>query len=315
MDYHSVDSMQRLVTKTFDFVLAGFPNTGTSALIQQLETHPDIDMSPMEQCIAVSPTISDSRFQEALQANLQPMSADAHVRRSFQCATTLYNYRSLNGIATHNPNTKLVIGLQHPIKMMQSLYNQRVADAYEQKREGEIPSLDDIVLAGQPWMGVSLHSIRFDLFLLQLGKTFMTAEQLQEMIDQPYDLAITPNSFPVFLYTAEQLEHSTLVQTQAFRTTLQVFLGLKAPIETSSSAVTDTTPLYPESIDICDEKYSSVRKRIAQLGATMAEWIREEFLNSNDVVVADQPHFLQSMNKWGKDPCRTTTGVTAQLSY
>jgi hypothetical protein len=68
---------------------------------------------------------------------------------------------------------------------------------------------------------------------------------------------------------------------------------------------------YKETIDICDDKYLDLRRELTQKGRETQMWIRNKFLQSPDVTVANRNHFLELLDKWEQDPCATTT--TAEL--
>ena len=91
--------------------------------------------------------------------------------------------------------------MRHPVKMLQSFYNYRVTEIKERGLDEPIPQLDGILESGMPWKGVPMQSTRFELFLMQMGKTKVTAEQVKDLMGQNYDLAIKPTIFTVFLYT------------------------------------------------------------------------------------------------------------------
>ena len=85
---------------------------------------------------------------------------------------------------------------------------------------------------------------------------------------------------------------------------LQEFLGLQAPIldfgTIKSNANTD---YYKEYIDICDSQYSSIRSELLEQAKKTSAWIRNKFIESEDVVVSDKEHFLSSLSSWNEDPC------------
>ena len=56
-------------------------------------------------------------------------------------------------------------------------------------------------------------------------------------------------------------------------------------------------------MDICDDEYAPVREVLVEQGKDAAEWIRNYFLKSDDVVVSSRTEFLKLLDKWGEDPC------------
>ena len=63
---------------------------------------------------------------------------------------------------------------------------------------------------------------------------------------------------------------------------------------------------HAESISICDYKWASVRAKLVEQGARTAQWLKNEFIHSPDVVVANPEHFIETLDSWGVDPCVKT---------
>ena len=83
-------------------------------------------------------------------------------------------------------------------------------------------------------------------------------------------------------------------------------MGLKQPIapfghENMNHAAIEAT--YDELINICDDKWASLRATLVKQGAISAQWIRDELLQSKDVVVGNKEHFLETLMSWSQDPC------------
>ncbi len=61
--------------------------------------------------------------------------------------------------------------------------------------------------------------------------------------------------------------------------------------------------LFDETIDICDDRYETIRSVLIERGRETQRWVREEFLSSPDVTVANEEHFHQLLKTFGSDPC------------
>jgi hypothetical protein len=292
----------------FDFVVAGFPKCGTTTLLKAFGAHEETDMASSEQCAVASPGQADAKVQKLLDGTLATLSTDPAKKRSFKCPTAMYNYKTIARMEKHSPNTKFVVGMRHPVKMLQSFYNYRITEIKERGLDEPIPLLDEVLESGMPWKGVSMQSTRFELFLIQMGKTTVTPEQMKDLVGQNYDLAIFPTNFTVFLYTVDQLEDSDEERSKNLRKEMQDYLGLSAPIEAfghenKNHAVGASS--HTELIAICDDKFAPVRAKLVEQGAKTAEWLRDHFILSEDVVVANHAHFVQTLQSWGTDPCHT----------
>ena len=290
--------------QSFDFVLAGFPGSGTSALFDALKTHKETSVAASEKCAIASPGIADGKVQKILDRTLANLSAVPSAKRGFACQTAMYNYRSISRMSSHSPKTKFIIGMRHPVMMMQSFYNSHVAEMTMQGLEKEIPSFETVLDKRTPWKGVSMESSRFELFLMQMGKAVMTTGELDEFVHVNYDLAITPTESSVFLYTDEQLSDNDEKRSQSFGSELQSYLGLRDPIAPFWDDEDERgIAAFSRSINICDEQWAVYRAKLVEQGERTARWVRESFLEGEGVVVANKEHFIHSLESWGVDPC------------
>lgn len=319
---------------TFDFVVGGFPKCGTTSLLKTFALHPEIDMAAQEQCTIAAPGLTDAVVLQKLDATLQSMPSvssssstgsgggddpagesspsGARMKRAFKCPNAMFTYKSIGRLEKHSPAAKLVVGIRHPVHMMQSFYNYRVTEIYERGLNDveTIPDFLELVSKGyEPWKLVSLASVRFELFLQQLGKTVLTPNDFAELskyTEFGYELAIKPSNFSIFLYTVDQLEDLDETRSEQLLTALQTYLELSTPIprighENKNHAVGDAA--YPESIVICDPQYALIRKDLVRNGIHTANWLRDHFLQSPDVTVANPEHFLATLETWSTDPC------------
>lgn len=307
-----------------DFVIAGFPKTGTTSLRYLFQDHPETDMASVERCSIANPMTSNEAAFEKLQQELAELSPSPNVKRAIKCPNiAIHAHPSIVRLEQHASDAKIVIGVRHPIEMMQSYYNYRITELYNKLKHSNrkknaadaIPPLERLIGVENEWKRVSTDSTRFELFLMQFGKARVEAADLQDMMNRSnkmvnkkfYQMAIKPNRFSIFLYTLEQLEDTgDTKRSEAFRSGLQNFLGLKEPLkpvgrENLNGFVGKNA--HPETVDICLPKYNSMRRFLLKQGARSAEWIEQEFLRSPDVVVANRDHFLESIRSWTVDPC------------
>ena len=106
------------------------------------------------------------------------------------------------------------------------------------------------------------------------------------------------------MYVDEQLNDKDTIRRVQLQRDLQEFLGLQTPIldfgTIKSNANTD---YYKEYIDICNSQYSSIRSELLEQAKKTSAWIRNKFIESEDVVVSDKEHFLSILSSWNEDPC------------
>ena len=292
---------------SFDFIVAGFPKCGTTTLLKAFGKHNQTDIHPTEQCAIASPKMPDNAVLRRLDDTIATLSVSPETKRSFKCPTAIYNHRAISRMEKHSPDTKFIVGVRHPVLMLQSFYNYRVTEIYNRGLADKIPSFEEVLARKRPWKGVSMDASRFELFLKQFGKTGMTGDELSELAGRPgYQLAVQPNKFKIFLYSVDQMEDQDEQRSNKFRGTLQKYLGLSQPLpsfghENINHQVGSNG--FKETIDICQDKYSEVRAQLIRQASKSSDWLRDQFIHSADVWVANEDHFVATLDSWSVDPC------------
>jgi hypothetical protein len=179
-------------------------------------------------------------------------------------------------------------------------------EKYQKNWSDEVPPAESLV-GGNTWRDVTTDLTKFELYLMQLGKTDMAVQDLHEMSHLPH-LAVKPNNFKVLLYAMEQMNEKE-DGNSFFKQDMEDFLGLTMPLEIGyeNKNYFVGEDAHPETIDICDPKYDDLRSLLIAQGMKTRQWIREEFMNSPDVVVTDPAYFLETLDTWSVDPC---TGIS-----
>jgi hypothetical protein len=289
-----------------DFFIAGFPKCGTTSSLFAFNNNEETSIGKSEQCAVSSAGITDEAAWHALDTELANLSQDPSVKRGIKCPIGLENARSIDRIDQHSPEAKLLIGVRHPIKYFQSYYNYRITEIYDHNLPMDnIPPIESLI-GKHEWKGVSTDSARFELYLMQLGKTNMSVRDFAELKGRPY-LAVKPNYFKIFLYTISQMEDEVAERKENFRDQMRKFLGLKKPLPVIARANKNVyvgKKAHKETIDICDSKYDALRALLVEQGKETQRWIRDEFIQSPDVVVGNKDHFLAMLDTWSHDPCR-----------
>jgi hypothetical protein len=300
------------VKQKLDFIIAGFPKCGTTTLLYALKAHKETDIASSERCDVANMGLSDDQAFEVLNDSAAELSPSPRVKRGIKCPTILRSYKTIARIEQHSPSAKFVVGLRHPIEMLESFYNYRVTEIYDHKLQEPIPSLNDVILRSKPWKGISRDTPRFDRNLMQFGKTHMSKADLQHFVGQK-NMAVRPSEAKIFLYTLDQLNESSEL-SKPFRQDLQTFLDLEKPLQPMGHENLNNfvgKKAHPETVDICEEKYIDLRKKMIARGKQMASWIRDEFMQSPDVTVGNAKQFLKSLDSWSVDPC-ALRGSSAQ---
>jgi hypothetical protein len=152
----------------------------------------------------------------------------------------------------------------------------------------------------------------FHLFLSNLGKTNLTADEL-DILPHGYKQYAKPVAVPnpVFLYDVSQLSDPDPTRNQEFLNDLQTYLGLSQPISPMiwvkpGKNLTDAVFVEREArkIDICNDEYQLVRDELMQQSIAAAKWIRNYFMQAPTVTVSNPGYFSNViLESWLRDPC------------
>lgn len=135
------------VSKKIDFVIAGEPKSGTTALFQVLSQHPEICASnPKEPHYFATDHHRESDsfhgkpvfFYNRTPEDFGKMFAHAkNGERVFGEASTgyLYSREAAANIHKHNPKTKIIIMLREPVSFIHSLHMQYANETVESERD------------------------------------------------------------------------------------------------------------------------------------------------------------------------------------
>lgn len=306
-----------------DFAIIGFPKTGTTSLLRHLAGL--TDTLPTERCdLVVNGTaqllrdIYDDREQRLKKAkrtgDMVPTRA-----RGLKCPQDVSSKASIDNYARYFHQTKLVVGIRHPIQWFESLYNFRVSNVpwktmlHTSKLKGGCPPGSQ---------GVCAWRANFHDFLSQLGKTPMTSQSELDLLQLGLDPVKTPVG-KVFLYEVSQLSESEDgggSRSTQFRDDLRDFFELTQdippfPTVNTAGKFDHLAPIKQqvdkEKIDICDPEHDEIREVLLEKAKLSSRWIRSFFLQSDDVVVSSRQHFRKILDTWNHDPCdraRTAAG-------
>lgn len=145
-----------------------------------------------------------------------------------------------------------------------------------------------------------------------MGKTELTEEEISTMSivgrgKTERDFRKTfkqsrkqPNK--IFLYDVAQLHDGNETRTVQFRRDLQRYLGSTEPLPPLIK-ISPNLGKSDKKIDICDAKHNKIRSELVYIGSKASRWIREYFLQSEDVFVSSRYYFEESLRLWETDPC------------
>ena len=102
------------------FAVAGFPKTGTTFLLRLLESHPEIVM-PSEEFCEIQHGDGDVRTMDWLRsfAFLAGELSTLPLKYGIKCPGMVRNINAIDNLLKMSEDTRLVIGLRHPILWFQ----------------------------------------------------------------------------------------------------------------------------------------------------------------------------------------------------
>jgi hypothetical protein len=275
-----------------DFAIVGHPKTATSTTLQWLGSHKEIQVYPSE-----LHTLQMGTPAEHVRV-LYNLTAGSQYKRGYKAPRDVGNPKVLQALSDYWPETKLIVGLRHPVSWFQSFYNFRVRHGYD------MPPAETMVgKCRHETYGVCTDEALFHIHLSYLGKTNRSTTAEEKLLKAPShkvlkNLPRLPN--PVFLYEISQLHDANQTRADQYRSDLQAYLGLRQPLDPVSAPKKENKI---NVLDICEEKYSEIRAELMKHAKAASVWIREYFLEHPDVTVSSQEHFKELLVKWMTDPC------------
>ena len=298
-------------TPTLSFLVAGYPKAGTTSLLYAFKRHNQTIIPKHEVC-----AISSKRGLDKVKVELEKAfagSASTSAIAGVKCPQTISSPLGLQHLVDYAPELKLIIGLRHPVRILESYYNYRITSMHDKGiAKFEAPPIESLIGAENSWKDVSTDTSRFELGLQQLGKVRLSKHQMKTLTSK--HRVVAPVPFRVFLYTMEHIADHDRERSAKFGEDMKSFLGLSEPIvfthENKNHFV--GAKKHPETIDICESRYDDLRQLLVSQGNTTQKWIKEKFLKSPDVFVGgSMHHFNELLSTWAYDPC-TRLSTTSQ---
>lgn len=301
-----------------DLAIVGFPKCGTTALQDWLSQHPQIQM------LLGEPFPLMYRKPYLLIWKLYNLLPEDQVQikyvRGYKNPLDVRCPTCMNYLGTLFPKTPLIIGLRHPVRWFESLYNFKVQNLPPQVHPGVYGHPNDLIDECEDYMNpdcVGTAKGWFHVHLAALGKVAFPEEWRLEYPRYLQNVSLTaPIPNPVFLYETNQLQfHASAPageHSKQFREDLANLLHLETPLDMPMSrAKPDNFNLTTRQqrrkdrfkIRICEDNYKPLRSALMTVARRTSEWIRNELLQSPDVVVSSPDHFRSLIEGWMLDPC------------
>lgn len=306
-----------------DYVVAGFPKCGTTALGTLLSNHPLIkDTANEEHYIQkdTNATIHDLYSSLFLPHNKEKTNltttTTTELVRGFRCPHHIQKMSGIRMLAEVFTETKVMVSVRHPILWFQSYYNYRMEWNDTHLLVGSpndlIGNLEGAFASDvSPWI-LQTATGEFHRYLSALKKTPMTDPEeimlLSPFWDRNWNISTLPKtSNPIFLCEISQLGDKNATRQAQFRKDLQQFLGLASEFpEIQKVRPGYSSKVYNEDkkINICDETFSPVREELMNVARHASIWLRKYFMQSEEVYYSSGEFLDESLQKWMDDPCK-----------
>mmetsp|Transcript_23147 Transcript_23147/g.41808 ORF Transcript_23147/g.41808 Transcript_23147/m.41808 type:complete len:413 (-) Transcript_23147:297-1535(-) len=286
------------------FAVMGFAKCGTTTMMKYLNEADGVFVPQQEMCFsAKGPFVQKigGLIAKEYQANqTQPYLV------GFKCPSQIL--RSPR-VVQYLPDTRIIVGLRHPVLRFESFYNFRV-------NNGMNPPRAEKLIGTCCMTCVCTERFNFHYFLHDLGKTSRSREEQQLFLGRnettsasKYIGAPIPNK--IFLFDVEQLSDDDERRSSKFREDLQHFISIRKPLhpiihETPGKKWPSTEKqmeVDAKKIDICQPLYDDIRAELLRVGGVASKWILQYFIQSDDIFVSSRPYFEEALKKWTIDPC------------
>jgi len=204
--------------------------------------------------------------------------------------------RDLIGIDKRHKNTKIIIGMRHPVKWFESFYNYRLLTS-------KMPPANKLIGGREVAKdGVFTGLAQYEKYFMQFGKVDLTPHELSMLSNHKpaTTLLSTPNK--IFLYTVEQFKDKNVTRADSFLKDLASFMEIEETF--TSDMMPKSNSVNNKRFKICDDEHKEVRKVLVENGKVTANWFQAKFSEEiDDVVIGGREHFFQLLETWKEDPC------------
>lgn len=295
-----------------DFYLAGWPKTGTSTLLHALSRHPEIAMPSEESWwwwrTGNEKMLSKIEIQLSRQTKMKEKGLNnTKVLRGIKCPGEFQGWPGLKFLISRgfSDTTKVIIGIRHPVHLFESFYNFRVQDWNKRGgwfyHHGSVPD-PETLFGNVKWGDVNANYLRFDQYLSLLLMNIPPSSSEWKGFEKEAPIFGECFRGTIFVYHIDQIGDVDTNRTTHFKEGIRTFLGLKSTLPPFTK-VNSLKSTHPQTINICDSKYNTIRQRLILIGKESYEWILNRFLLSTSVTVSNPDHFKLLLELFQHDPC------------
>jgi len=302
--------MEKEYRKGVDFFIMGWPKTGTSSMMAYLDSSKELKVVTKnidENADAAEFHLEGPEDIDILFDRIELDYLLSNEEEELQYGIKWPGAISSRGMGTesieylekYNPvgtETKLLIGMRHPVRWFESFYNYRAG------RTGTPPPSASLI-GSHAWAGVCTDRVRYEEGIMQLGN-FPLRSKDEEWIQSHGHMGVVNGGTPykVFFYLQEQLSDDDKVRHGKFLEELSSFMEVKVPF-TVDNDVPDRNHDHHKRFDICNKEHNEVRKVLVENGKETAKWIRANLADADGVTLPNKEYFLEMVDTFGSDPC------------
>lgn len=206
------------------------------------------------------------------------------LRMGIKCPTNLEVDLALSNYRKFFPETKFIVGLRHPVRWFESFYNFRITNGYD------MPPAERLVgKCKRRFQGVCTFRANFSHHLDKIEPWRQT-----------------------FLYDVSQLHDNDNRRSSIFLKDLGQFLDLEESLQQPMiwvkpgqrpTSQQEREAKVSRYIDICERKYSELRRVLMEQSTVSARWILDSFVKNSNVTVSSISYFSTILDTWHEDPC------------
>jgi len=225
---------------------------------------------------------------------LYDLPAGTQYKRGYKAPNEISSPQSLKSLYTYFPETKLIVGVRHTVKWMESWWN------FKQRHNRERPPAETLVGPKLP------YQVQYHLNLAMLGKTRPKRDEHQARLLETNSSHVRIRRRmhnKVFLYDVSQPFDANETRAKLFAQDLSNYIGLSPPLEPLKRRTSQSFNTKYDAIDICDDKFAGLRAELVENGRAASEWIITYFIGHPDVTVSSPDHFKEILSTWANDPC------------
>ena len=238
--FDAAGNMTNRVRSLLHFGVIGFGKCGTTSMTTWLDAHPQLQSYPRE----VYDLMLEKPQEFVKKIYSMPV---GDYKRGYKSPVDVSLYHTMNYFRDYWPDTKLIVGIRHPVHWFESLYNFRIQNLSSKKNHTTFPRPNDLIgRCFRTSHNTCTYKGEFALFLRNLGKTLANHNPRDALTGRynvttlesrmyaasrmrpPYPDIQQPVPNPVFLFEMRQL----------FKMTTTTITQPAAPIDSARTCKT-----------------------------------------------------------------------------